>query len=73
MSEIVCVVDDKHVPIYRIMWISEVPHYCGEESCQVEGRYEVRLEQNESLFARLEERDEVLVQLNKWSGGMGDV
>ena len=34
---IFCRVDDKHVPLYRVMWISATPHYCGEEDCVREG------------------------------------
>lgn len=64
-----CLVDDKHVPLYRIMWVSDVPHYCGGEDCTVEGRYEVRLEQGESVFANCEERDKALERLRDWQMG----
>ena len=47
MSSVFCRIDDKQVPIYRVMWIAEVPHFCGEEDCMREGQYEVRLEQDE--------------------------
>ena len=60
MSSIFCKVDDKYIPIYRIMWISDLPHFCGHEDCQHEGDYEVRLEQDESVWACREERDGVL-------------
>ncbi|MFN3153371.1 hypothetical protein C5Y96_21670 [Blastopirellula marina] len=69
MSSLFCIIDDKHVPIYRILWISDVPHFCGEDDCQCEGRYEVRLEQGESLWTNREERDEVLKVLEKWHTG----
>ena len=69
MSSLFCVIDDKHVPIYRILWISDVPHFCGEDDCQCEGRYEVRLEQGESLWTNREERDEVMKVLEKWHTG----
>jgi hypothetical protein len=49
-----------------------LPHFCGEEECEAEGRYEVRLEQNESLFANLQERDNLLRVLNQWNGGMDE-
>jgi hypothetical protein len=67
-----CLVDDKHVPLYRIMWVAAVPHFCGHDDCLYEGRYEVRLEQDESVFGTREERDQVLVALEQWRGGMGE-
>jgi hypothetical protein len=69
---IFCLIDDKHVPLYRVIWVSDVPHFCGEEDCEAEGRYEVRLEQNESLFASLEERDRVLKAIAHWNSGEMD-
>ena len=63
---IFAIVDDKHVPLYRVIWVSELPHFCGEEDCEAEGRYEVRLEQNESLFASLVERDNLLRAIAEW-------
>ena len=68
---IFCKVDDKHVPLYRIMWVSELPHFCGEDDCMAEGKYEVRLEQGESVWANTDERDETLAALQRWQGGMG--
>ena len=64
-------IDDKHVPLYRVMWISEIPHFCGEEDCQVEGRYEVRLEQGESVWASQKERDHALKALAHWHDSIG--
>ncbi len=58
-----CIVDDKHVPLYRVMWVSELPHFCGSADCQREGRYEIRLEHGESVWASQEERDAVLAAL----------
>ena len=69
MGSALCVIDDKHVPLYRIIWVSELPHFCGNEDCMYEGRYEVRLEMDESVWANREERDEVLVALEAWAGG----
>ena len=60
---IFCIVDDKHVPLYRVMWVSELPHFCGSSDCQREGRYEIRLEQGESVWASQQERDAVLEAL----------
>ena len=63
------VVDDKHIPLYRVMWVASVPHFCGEEDCQREGDYEVRLEQGEVVWASHEERDGLLEALEEWAGG----
>jgi hypothetical protein len=64
-----CKVDDKHVPLYRILWVSATPHFCGSEDCDAEGCYEIRLEQDESVWANREERDECLKALETWCGG----
>lgn len=64
-------VDDKHVPLYRVVWVSATPHFCGEDDCQREGYYEVRLEQAESVWANQQERDAMLAALEDWAGGMG--
>lgn len=69
---IFCLVDDKHVPLYRVMWISAVPHFCGEEDCMREGFYEIRLEQDESVWAKAEERDRMLAQIEAWQGELSD-
>ncbi len=71
MSSILCTVDDKHVPLYRILWVSEVPHFCGDDDCLYEGRYEVRLEQDESVWANRDERDNVLSAIEEWQMGGG--
>jgi|GEM_PF-568597 len=63
-----CVIDDKHVPLYRILWVSALPHFCGSSECQQEGNYEVRLEQGESVWCTTpEERDAVLRALEAWA------
>ncbi len=69
-----CAVDDKQVPLCRIMWISDVPHFCGADDCQREGQYEVRLEHDESVWASKEERDAALAALRAWLGcrGLGE-
>ena len=64
-------IDDKNVPLYRIIWVSDLPHFCGHEDCDREGLYEVRLEQGESLWGTQEERDETLTALEAWQGGLG--
>ncbi|MFP6752956.1 MAG: hypothetical protein VB855_14845 [Pirellulaceae bacterium] len=68
---IFCSIDDKRVPLYRILWISEVPHFCGDPECECEGRYEIRLEQGESVWANSEQRDHVCQELEKWGGRDG--
>ena len=66
-----CLVDDKHLPLYRILWVAAVPHFCGDEDCLVEGRYEIRLEQDESVWGNQAERDNILAAMETWEGGMG--
>lgn len=61
-------VDDKHIPLYRILWIAATPHFCGEDDCTREGYYEVRLEMDESVWATGDERDTVLQALTVWCG-----
>ena len=66
---IFCQIDDKFVPLYRVMWIAAVPHFCGDEECQREGFYEIRLEQDESVWAKPEERDKMLLRKLTIKGG----
>ena len=64
-----CIIDDKYVPLYRILWVSALPHYCGAADCSQEGNYEVRLEDGESVWAvNQEERDAVLKAVEVWAG-----
>ena len=70
---ILCRIDDKLIPLYRVMWIASTPHFCGEEDCQREGCYEIRLEQGESVWASTEERDTMQQHLEEWQGGLGPV
>lgn len=72
MSSILCTIDDKFVPLYRVIWIAAVPHFCGHDDCLYEGRYEIRLEQDESVWANREERDRMVAALESWQGGIGD-
>ena len=69
---IFCLVDDKHVPLYRVMWVSAVPHFCGDDDCEREGQYEIRLEQGESVWANQQERAHMVEALEGWQGGIGD-
>lgn len=71
MVSIICQVDDKHIPLYRVMWVSDLPHFCGHEDCEREGQYEIRLEQDESVWATREDRDRMLEALQQWQGGLG--
>lgn len=59
-------VDDKHVPLYRVVWVSDVPHFCGEDDCMHEGDYEVRLDVEDSIWTNGHGRDIVLHALQKW-------
>ncbi len=70
---IMCRIDDKMIPLYRVMWVASTPHFCGEEDCQREGFYEIRLEQGESVWANTEERDTMQQHLEQWQGGLGPV
>ena len=70
---ILCRIDDKMIPLYRVMWVASTPHFCGEEDCQREGFYEIRLEQGESVWASTEERDTMQQHLEQWQGGLGPV
>lgn len=66
MMGVLCTIDDKHVPLHRVVWVSAVPHFCGSDDCQREGQYEVRLEQGETVWASRQERDAVLEALEAW-------
>ncbi len=65
---IFCRVDDKFVPLYRVMWVAATPHFCGSEDCEREGQYEIRLEQEEVVWANVGERDAMLAALETWQG-----
>lgn len=66
---VLCLIDDKHVPLYRILWVSDLPHFCGSAECEREGAYEVRLDADESVWASREERDAVLAAIDAWQQG----
>ena len=70
---ILCNIDDKFIPLYRIMWVAATPHFCGEEGCVREGSYEIRLEQGESVWANSQDRDIIIQQLEQWQGGLGSL
>ena len=68
MDSPLIVIDDKHVPLYRIVWVADLPHFCGEPDCTREGDYEVRLDIDDSLWTSQNGRDEVVEALRKWCG-----
>jgi hypothetical protein len=72
MRSIFCQIDDKHVPLYRVLWISDLPHFCGEDDCLCEGQYEIRLENDESVWATRVERDSMLKAIEEWQGGLNE-
>ena len=69
MASVFTIVDDKHIPLYRVMWVADIPHFCGSEDCTVEGKYEIRLEQEEAVFASREERDGLIQAIQNWQSG----
>jgi hypothetical protein len=34
---IFAIVDDKYVPLYRVIWVAATPHFCGADDCEREG------------------------------------
>lgn len=67
VMSIFCTIDDKHVPLYRIIWISALPHFCGDDGCHREGQYEIRLEDDETVWATCQERDAAMAALEGWA------
>ena len=66
-----CCIDDKQVPLYWILWVADVPHFCGAAECEREGQYEVRLAHSESVWASRQERDATLAAIAAWQAGGG--
>ncbi len=66
MESPLVLIDDKHVPLFRIVWISDVPHFCGEDDCMHEGDYEVRLDVDDSIWINADERDKTVQAIKKW-------
>ena len=64
-----CRIDDKFIPLARVLWVSSLPHFCGSDECQREGQYEVRLEQGESVWANVQERDAAIAAIEAWHCG----
>jgi hypothetical protein len=61
-----CLIDDKHVPLYRILWVADVPHFCGSDECQREGQYEIHLGEGEAVWCDRSQRDAVLAAIETW-------
>ena len=72
MDSPLILVDDKHVPLYRIVWVADLPHWCGEQDCTREGEYEIRLDVDDSIWTSLKGRDQVIAALKKWAGDPSD-
>lgn len=66
MESPLVLIDDKHVPLFRIVWVSDVPHFCGEDDCMHEGDYEVRLDVDDSIWINSDERDKTILAIKKW-------
>jgi hypothetical protein len=67
MPPVFCQVDDKLVPLYRILWIAQLPHFCGSDECEREGQYEIRLEHEESVWAvNVRQRDAAIAAFEAW-------
>ena len=66
MESPLVLIDDKHVPLFRIVWVSDVPHFCGEDDCMHEGDYEVRLDVDDSIWVNADERDITILAIKKW-------
>ena len=67
---IFCRIDDKNIPLYRVLWVSATPHFCGEPECQCEGLLEVALDGGESVWADFEEKERLLQMIEQWQAGM---
>jgi len=65
MNQTLIKIDDKHVPVYQVMWVADLPHFCGSEECEQEGRYEIALA-GQSVWASGEERDNALAAIDQW-------
>lgn len=66
---IFCRIDDKHVPLYRVLWVAATPHFCGDAECHCEGLHEVALEGGESVWAEFDEKERLLQMIEEWQSG----
>ena len=69
IETIFCRIDDKQIPLYRVLWVSATPHYCGEAECQCEGMYEVAIEGGEPIWARFDEKEKLMTMIEDWQLG----
>ena len=65
---IFCRVEDKHIPLYRVLWVAATPHFCGEDDCQCEGMYEVALEGGDTIWAEQGEQERLMAMIEEWQG-----
>jgi len=68
---IFCRIDDKHIPLYRVLWIAATPHFCGEADCEVEGMHEIALEGGESVWGSFDEKEKLIQLIEEWQQGEG--
>ena len=66
---IFCRIDDKYVPLYRVLWVAATPHFCGEAECQCEGLYEIAIEGGESVWGKPEEQSKLIKMIEEWQQG----
>ena len=67
---IFCTIDDKHVPLYRVMWVAATAHFCGHEDCQAKASTKSAWSRANRFGPRGSERDEMLTALEGWQGGI---
>ena len=61
---IFCRIDDKLIPLYRVLWVAATPHFCGESECNCEGLYEITLDGgSEPIWARHDEKERLIEQI----------
>ena len=68
---IFCVVDDKHIPLYRVMWIAATPHFCGAERLRSRGLLRSAPRTGRVGVGQYRGRDGILAALESWQGGTG--
>ena len=64
---IFCRIDDKLIPLSRVLWVAATPHFCGESECNCEGLYEITLDGgSEPIWARHDEKERLIEQIEDW-------
>ena len=61
-----CRIDDKFIPLYRVLWIAATPHFCGAPDCVREGLHEVALDGGERIWATGLEQGDLVKQIEEW-------